>query len=101
MIEHKLPNKTKSATVAEPKLFHQLNKPVICIKIDKSNTENLLAPFLRGISLLRFPFLLPTIVAQPSCAPPPVTAITAACSELLLYIEVQFVILKDMILNSL
>jgi hypothetical protein len=27
MIEHKLPNKTKSATVAEPKLFHQLNNP--------------------------------------------------------------------------
>jgi hypothetical protein len=25
MIEHKLSNKTKSATVAEPKLFHQLN----------------------------------------------------------------------------
>jgi len=25
MIGHKLPNKTKSATVAEPKLFHQLN----------------------------------------------------------------------------
>jgi hypothetical protein len=25
----KLPNKTKSATVAEPKLFHQLNKPNI------------------------------------------------------------------------
>jgi hypothetical protein len=27
MIEHKLPNKTKSVTVAEPKLFHQLNNP--------------------------------------------------------------------------
>jgi hypothetical protein len=27
MIGHKLSNKTKSATVAEPKLFHQLNKP--------------------------------------------------------------------------
>jgi hypothetical protein len=27
MIGHKLPNKTKSATVAEPKLFHQLNNP--------------------------------------------------------------------------
>jgi hypothetical protein len=27
MIRHKLPNKTKSATVAEPKLFHQLNNP--------------------------------------------------------------------------
>jgi hypothetical protein len=29
MIGHKLPNKTKSATVAEPKLFHQLNNPVV------------------------------------------------------------------------
>jgi hypothetical protein len=28
MIGHKLPNKTKNATVAEPKLFHQLNNPV-------------------------------------------------------------------------
>jgi hypothetical protein len=27
MIGHKLPNKTKSAIVAEPKLFHQLNNP--------------------------------------------------------------------------
>jgi hypothetical protein len=27
MIGHKLPNKTKSATVAKPKLFHQLNNP--------------------------------------------------------------------------
>jgi hypothetical protein len=27
MIRHKLPNKMKSATVAEPKLFHQLNNP--------------------------------------------------------------------------
>jgi hypothetical protein len=27
MIKHKLSNKTKNATVAEPKLFHQLNKP--------------------------------------------------------------------------
>jgi hypothetical protein len=25
MIRHKLPNKTKNATVAEPKLFHHLN----------------------------------------------------------------------------
>jgi hypothetical protein len=31
MIGHKLPNKTKSATVAEPKLFRQLNQPLICI----------------------------------------------------------------------
>jgi hypothetical protein len=29
MIGHKLPNKTKNATVAEPKFFHQLNKPLI------------------------------------------------------------------------
>jgi hypothetical protein len=29
MIGHKLPNKTKSATVAEPKLFHQLNNPFV------------------------------------------------------------------------
>jgi hypothetical protein len=29
MIKHKLPNKTKSATVAEPKLFHQLNNPKV------------------------------------------------------------------------
>jgi hypothetical protein len=29
MIRHKLPNKTKNATVAEPKLFHQLNKPKV------------------------------------------------------------------------
>jgi hypothetical protein len=29
MSGHKLPNKTKSATVAEPKLFHQLNNPTI------------------------------------------------------------------------
>jgi hypothetical protein len=29
MIGHKLPNKTKNVTVAEPKLFHQLNNPVI------------------------------------------------------------------------
>jgi deoxyadenosine/deoxycytidine kinase len=28
MIGHKLPNKTKSATVAEPKYFHHLNKPL-------------------------------------------------------------------------
>jgi hypothetical protein len=28
MIGHKLPNKTKSATVAAPKLFHQLNNPL-------------------------------------------------------------------------
>jgi hypothetical protein len=27
MIEQKLPNKTKSATITEPKLFHQLNNP--------------------------------------------------------------------------
>jgi Na+/alanine symporter len=27
MIRHKLSNKTKSGTVAEPKLFHQLNNP--------------------------------------------------------------------------
>jgi hypothetical protein len=29
MIGHKLPNKTKSTTVAEPKLFHQLNNPLV------------------------------------------------------------------------
>jgi hypothetical protein len=29
MIGHKLPNKMKSATVTEPKLFHQLNNPNI------------------------------------------------------------------------
>jgi hypothetical protein len=29
MIGHKLPNKTKSVTVAEFKLFHQLNNPII------------------------------------------------------------------------
>jgi hypothetical protein len=29
MIGHKLPNKTKSATVAEPKFFHQLNNPLV------------------------------------------------------------------------
>jgi hypothetical protein len=28
MIRHKLPNKTKSATVAEPKKFPQLNRPL-------------------------------------------------------------------------
>jgi hypothetical protein len=28
MIGHKLPNKTKSATVTESKLFHQLNNPL-------------------------------------------------------------------------
>jgi hypothetical protein len=32
MIGHKLPNKTKSATVAEPKLFHQLNNPLGCVQ---------------------------------------------------------------------
>jgi hypothetical protein len=31
MIGHKLPNKTKSATVAEPKLFHQLNNPIVIV----------------------------------------------------------------------
>jgi hypothetical protein len=29
MIRYKLPNKTKNTTIAEPKLFHQLNKPVV------------------------------------------------------------------------
>jgi hypothetical protein len=29
MIEHNLPNKIKSATVTEPKLFHQLNNPTV------------------------------------------------------------------------
>jgi hypothetical protein len=29
MIGHKLPNKTKSAIVAELKLFHQLNNPLL------------------------------------------------------------------------
>jgi hypothetical protein len=29
MIGHKLPNKTKSATVAEPKEFPQLNRPLV------------------------------------------------------------------------
>jgi hypothetical protein len=29
MIGHKLPNKTKSATVAQPKLFHHLNNPEV------------------------------------------------------------------------
>jgi hypothetical protein len=29
MIEHKLSNKTKSATLTEPKLFHQLNNPYV------------------------------------------------------------------------
>jgi hypothetical protein len=29
MIGYKLPNKTKSATVAEHKLFHQLNNPLV------------------------------------------------------------------------
>jgi hypothetical protein len=33
MIGHKLPNKTKSATVAEPKLFHQLNNPYVINKV--------------------------------------------------------------------
>jgi hypothetical protein len=32
MIGHKLPNKTKNATVAEPKLFHQLNNPLGYLK---------------------------------------------------------------------
>jgi hypothetical protein len=36
MIGHKLPNKTKSATIAEPKLFHQLNKPYV----NHCRTEN-------------------------------------------------------------
>jgi hypothetical protein len=31
MIGHKLPNKTKSATVTEPKLFHQLNNPLVML----------------------------------------------------------------------
>jgi hypothetical protein len=29
MIGHKLPNKTKSVTVAEPKTFHQLNRSLV------------------------------------------------------------------------
>jgi hypothetical protein len=38
MIGHKLLNKTKSATVAEPKLFHQLNKPCyICSRGNRSS----------------------------------------------------------------
>jgi hypothetical protein len=37
MIGHKLPNKTKSGTVAEPKKFYQLNMPS-----DKVGNEKLL-----------------------------------------------------------
>jgi hypothetical protein len=40
MIRHKLPNKTKSATVAEPKLFHQLNNLLVsAFGIDDSDIE--------------------------------------------------------------
>jgi hypothetical protein len=41
MIGHKLPNKTKSATVAELKLFHQLNNPLTNTKkITKAYFDN-------------------------------------------------------------
>jgi hypothetical protein len=33
MIGHKLPNKMKSDTVAEPKLFHQLNNPSVVLQL--------------------------------------------------------------------
>jgi hypothetical protein len=32
MIGHKLPNKTKSATVAKPKKFPQLNRPTVLLR---------------------------------------------------------------------
>jgi hypothetical protein len=41
MIRHKLPNKTKSATVVKPKLFHQLNKPSIHVIPLPSNTRGM------------------------------------------------------------
>jgi hypothetical protein len=46
MIEHKLPNKIKSATVAEPKLFHQLNNPigVPCHLLRASNSMPMMLP---------------------------------------------------------
>jgi hypothetical protein len=50
MIRHKLPNKTENATVAEPKLFHQLNNPlsqdvtVISMQDDRSWSTALHAP---------------------------------------------------------
>jgi hypothetical protein len=51
MIGHKLPNKTKSATVAEPKLFHQLNNPFVCDSICYSQRQN--CAFIFGILLKR------------------------------------------------
>jgi hypothetical protein len=43
MMGHKVPNKTKSATVAEPKLFHQLNNPDIGEIIMKERDTSLFA----------------------------------------------------------
>jgi hypothetical protein len=36
MIGHKLPNKTKNATVVKPKLFHQLNRLYVIQKISQN-----------------------------------------------------------------
>jgi hypothetical protein len=61
MIGHKLPNKTKSATVAEPKPFHQLNNPQYhCLLTtvwargseSKAGQQQLAAPAGLGISTL-------------------------------------------------
>jgi hypothetical protein len=38
MIEHKLSNKKKSTTVAEPKLFHQLNNPWFWLQLQSDDT---------------------------------------------------------------
>jgi hypothetical protein len=63
MIGHKLPNKTKSATVAEPKLFHQLNNPLTSLEnlsesllylVYKRGSRKNLLPQILSSSLLYF-----------------------------------------------
>jgi hypothetical protein len=54
MIGHKLPNKTKSATVAEPKLFHQLNNPFVRSDWSPwckcpSNSSKMKVPFIHSL----------------------------------------------------
>jgi hypothetical protein len=54
MIRHKLPNKTKNATVAESKLFHQLNKPkqLLLTKVGASRQKHVVVMLWGGGGLL-------------------------------------------------
>jgi hypothetical protein len=97
MIGHKLSNKTKSATVAEPKKFSQLNMPLVG-KLENCRTSVLIWP-VTFIWIGPFVFGASYVVAVPLWKNCIVNGENQASRHYPFYIGVQELIISALLLS--